>query len=226
MTIRALAEGLGISHPAVLKLTKKGMPVDSVEAAQEWRQRHIGHRQRASMLRAPVVTEPIAEEVILPDPPPSQDPEVEERIAQQAEQVATIESEIVNGTQSCRETLQQSRQLRKFAMAQVARWNQAQDAEQTRRWVMIHTQLSQRQSNYEKQLRDCIERDGLTLSYGEAERIFRTILQDIRVIAMAMPAALAVRVNPSDQHHAQQLLTEWVQKTLFKAIYEKNTSDG
>lgn len=88
---------------------------------------------------------------------------------------------------------------------------------------MTHSQLSQRQSNYEKQLRDCMERDGLTLSYGEAERIFRTILQDIRIIAMAMPSALAVRVNPADQHHAQQLLTEWVQKTLFKAIYEKNT---
>jgi hypothetical protein len=223
MTIRALAEGLGISHPAVLKLTKKGMPVDSIEAAQEWRQRHIGHRMRAGSLRVPQVTEPVAEDVQLPVPPPIEDPEAEERTARRAEEVATIESEIVNGTESCRETLQQSRQLRKFAMAQVARWHQAQDAEQTRRWVMIHTQLSQRQSNYEKQLRDCMERDGLTLSYGEAERIFRTILQDIRVIAMAMPAALAVRVNPSDQHHAQQLLTEWVQKTLFKAIYEKNT---
>lgn len=224
MTIRALAEGLGISHPAVVKLLKKGMPKDSVEAAQEWRQRHIGHRMRAGSLPTPQVTNLDTAEAELPPPPPITSPEEQERTAQRAEEVATIESEIVNGTQSCRESLQESRQLRKFAIAQVARWHQAQDAEQTRRWVMTHTQLSQRQSNYEKQLRDCMERDGLTLSYGEAERIFRSILQDIRVIAMAMPAALAVRVNPADQQHAQQLLTEWVQKTLFKAIYEKNTT--
>jgi hypothetical protein len=178
---------------------------------------------RAGTLTTPRVTEPLPDDAELPEPPPVESTEQEERTARRAEEVSTIEAEIVNGTQSCKEALQEARQLRKFAMAQAARWHQAQDAEQTRRWVMTHSQLSQRQSNYEKQLRDCMERDGLTLSYGEAERIFRTILQDIRIIAMAMPSALAVRVNPADQHHAQQLLTEWVQKTLFKAIYEKNT---
>src|SRR5216683_3495223 len=40
-TQRNLAKALEISQPMVSKLAKQGMPLDSVEAAREWRRRHL-----------------------------------------------------------------------------------------------------------------------------------------------------------------------------------------
>ena len=42
MSQSQLAKALGISQPAVAQLAKKGMPTDSVEAAQQWRSANIG----------------------------------------------------------------------------------------------------------------------------------------------------------------------------------------
>jgi hypothetical protein len=80
--------------------------------------------------------------------------------------------------------------------------------------------VSAKQVVYERQLRDLMERDRKTMQIEDAERIFRSVLQDVRTIAAAMPAALAAKVNPQDPVLAQKLLEEWRDKTLFKVIYE------
>lgn len=41
MQLKDLAAGLGISPAMVSKLKRRGMPVDSVEAAEKWRKRHL-----------------------------------------------------------------------------------------------------------------------------------------------------------------------------------------
>ena len=48
-----ITKALGISQPAVAQLAKKGMPTDSVEAAQAWRSANIGVKRAKAMPAAP-----------------------------------------------------------------------------------------------------------------------------------------------------------------------------
>lgn len=51
MTQAALASALGMSEPAVSKFKGRGMPVDSVAAAQAWRATHVRLRISANPVR-------------------------------------------------------------------------------------------------------------------------------------------------------------------------------
>jgi len=63
-----MAKALGISQPAVAKAVKRGMPLDSLEAATTWRQANQNARRtKISQPSAPRATEPPAELVDLPD---------------------------------------------------------------------------------------------------------------------------------------------------------------
>jgi transcriptional regulator with XRE-family HTH domain len=53
MSQSQIAKALGISQPAVAQLAKKGMPTDSVEAAQAWRSANIGVKRAKAMPAAP-----------------------------------------------------------------------------------------------------------------------------------------------------------------------------
>lgn len=59
MSQSQLAKALGISQPAVAQLAKKGMPTDSVEAAQQWRMANIGTKRGKRRLLPPATTTPI-----------------------------------------------------------------------------------------------------------------------------------------------------------------------
>jgi transcriptional regulator with XRE-family HTH domain len=56
MSQTQLAKALGISQPAVAQLAKKGMPTDSVEAAQHWRSANIGAKRGKRKASAPTTT--------------------------------------------------------------------------------------------------------------------------------------------------------------------------
>jgi phage terminase Nu1 subunit (DNA packaging protein) len=54
----AIGRALGLSPPAITKLKKQGMPVDSVESAAEWRRRHLNVAQRTPEPEIVVRAEP------------------------------------------------------------------------------------------------------------------------------------------------------------------------
>ena len=63
-----MAKALGISQPAVAKAVKRGMPLDSLEAATEWRQANQNvRRTKIPRSAAPRATEPPPELGDLPD---------------------------------------------------------------------------------------------------------------------------------------------------------------
>ena len=63
MSQTQIAKALGISQPAVAQLSKKGMPTDSVEAAQAWRSANIGVKRAKAMPAAPRQSAPPASEL-------------------------------------------------------------------------------------------------------------------------------------------------------------------
>jgi hypothetical protein len=63
-----MAKALGISQPAVAKAVKRGMPLDSLEAATEWRRANQNARRtKASQPSAPRPVESAPDPVDLPD---------------------------------------------------------------------------------------------------------------------------------------------------------------
>jgi hypothetical protein len=214
MTVRKLAEALGISIAGTHKCIKRGMPAESIEAAQTWYR--TNGRQKAF---APAKAHLLAAEssaITAPNQPQEVIEEMDRRAEESIEQPVKQHTD----TDNCREALNEQRQLRKHAAAQVARLHHSGDIEASRRWAQTHQQYLAKQVVYERQLRDLMERDRRTIQIEDAERLFRSVLQDVRTIAAAMPSALAAKVNPQDPVLAQKLLEEWRDKTLFKVIYE------
>ena len=218
MTVRALAAALGITGAGAHKCIKRGMPTESIEAAQSWYQRNgrtrIAARPSVSAMEAapaPAPDAPVAEIDSSPDADTESQPE-------------PPPAKTFTDTDNCREALKEQRQLRKHAAAQVARLHHSGDIEASRRWAQTHQQYLAKQVAYERQIRDLMERDRSTMQVEDAERTFRAVLQDVRTIAASMPVALAAKVNPQDPHLAQKLLEEWRDKTLFKAIYAKDNA--
>lgn len=216
MTVRQLATGLGLSVKGAHASIKRGMPTDDMAAALAWRQKNGRGRMTspAKAIAASVIVGAITA--------PAQPPEVIDALNRRAEEVIEEPVKQHTETDSCREALNEQRQLRKHAAAQVARLHHSGDIEASRRWAQTHQQYLSKQVAYERQIRDLMERDRSTMQVEDAERIFRAVLQDVRTLAASMPAALAAKVNPTDPHLAQRLLEEWRDKTLFKAIYANN----
>ena len=218
MTVRALAAALGMSPNGAHKCIQRGMPTESVEAAESWRRRN-GRSKLTSPARAIAATA-----IVGAITAPAQPPEVIDEMNRRAEELVAEPVKQHTETDSCREALNEQRQLRKHAAAQVARLHHSGDIEASRRWAQTHQQYLAKQVAYERQIRDLMERDRSTMQVEDAERTFRAVLQDVRTIAASMPAALAAKVNPQDPHLAQKLLEEWRDKTLFKAIYAKDNA--
>jgi hypothetical protein len=219
MTVRKLAAALNLTPAGAHKCVKRGMPSDSVEAAQSWYR--TNGRSRSFSPAKVIAAEAVASAITAPVQPD----EIIDAMNRRAEEAIEEPVKQHTETDSCREALNEQRQLRKHAAAQVARLHHSGDIEASRRWAQTHQQYLAKQVVYERQLRDLMERDRRTMQVEDADRAFRTVLQDVRTITSSMPAALAAKVNPQDPMLAQKLLEEWRDKTLFKAIYEnRNTT--
>jgi hypothetical protein len=214
MTVRSLAAALGITPAGAHKCIRRGMPTDSAESAQSW-YRTNGRQKTFMPAKAHIVA---AETSAITAP--VQAPEIIDAMNRRAEESVEEPVKQHTDTDNCREALNEQRQLRKHAAAQVARLHHSGDIEASRRWAQTHQQYLSKQVIYERQLRDLMERDKRTMQVEDAERVFRSVLQDVRTLAAAMPAAMAAKVNPQDPVLAQKLLEEWRDKTLFKVIYE------
>jgi hypothetical protein len=218
MTVRQLASGLGLSVKGAHSSIKRGMPTDDMAAALAWRQKN-GRGKLTSPTQAIA-----AAAIVSAITAPAQPPEVIDAMNRRAEEAIEEPVKTFTDTDSCREALNEQRQLRKHAAAQVARLHHSGDIEASRRWSQTHQQYSAKQLTYERQWRDLLERDRRTIQIEDADRTFRAVLQDVRTLAASMPAALAAKVNPQDPVLAQKLLEEWRDKTLFKAIYADKTT--
>jgi hypothetical protein len=209
MTVRALAASLGITGAGAHKCIKRGMPIDSIEAAQSWYQRN-GRSRISSQPRPAPNPNSVESSTENEDAPEPAEPEP---IAEPAK--------TFTDTDNCREALNEQRQLRKHAAAQVARLHHSGDIEASRRWAQTHQQYIAKQVAYERQLRDLMERDGKTMQVEDAERTFRQVFSDLRQKLVAAPAALSAQLNPNDPIHAQGIMENWI-RMLFKETNRPN----
>lgn len=194
---KAIADALGISQPGVARHVRKGMPTDSVEAALAWHRRNVRpQRQRPRQSRT------VPRSVTTTPPPPT----TPDAIAS----AATAES-----------SLEELAQLRAIARRGLADAQATGDSYNLRAWTLAASKILDQTATAEERLLAVARTKRELLTVGEARECFGEVLHDVRKLLDSAPAALAARANPSDVHHARQVIQDWV-NTALRTLHRGN----
>lgn len=209
MTQSDYAKSAGLTRARVCQMVKAGMPLDSRDAADQWRVRNVAGavgRQGAQIAKAP------KKAAAPPADGPYRPPEAEEP------PVAKVSDDTVQGA------FERARQLERAAYALVARALREQRAD-AKNLVAVHAQAA----------RNLREARLETLAVSERERTLvpgewvRKILTEhdgaVVTLVKAMPKQLAGRISPHDPEHAERELERWAQEVFLKTLYKTNPFD-
>jgi type IV secretory pathway VirB10-like protein len=198
LTQSKLAKLWGVSRVSVHKMTKKGMPLDSIEAAESWRDQNAEQRKikggKASDKANP-----------LPDTP-----EATEKKAARIRQAATVEE--------AERYLAEVEELRNFAKENAETLWQQGLADDSRKWLTVHQAIAKQYPSLHSQVLKLREAHKITITTQAAQSTFTGFLARLRGLIDSMPGALAAKVNPSDPDHAREQLERWRDESLFKTL--------
>ena len=198
LTQSKLAKLWGVSRVSVHKMTKKGMPLDSIEAAESWRDQNAEQRKvkggKASDKAQP-----------LPDTP-----EAAEKKAAQIRRAATVEE--------AERYLAELEDNRNFAKENAETLWQQGLADDSRKWLTVHQAIAKQYPSLHSQVLKLREAHKITITTQAAQSTFTGFLARLRGLIDSMPGALAAKVNPSDPDHAREQLERWRDESLFKTL--------
>lgn len=198
LTQSKLAKLWGVSRVSVHKMTKKGMPLDSIEAAESWRDQNAEQRKvkggKASDKAQP-----------LPDTP-----EATEKKAARIRQAATVEE--------AERYLAEVEELRNFAKENAETLWQQGLADDSRKWLTVHQAIAKQYPSLHSQVLKLREAHKITITTHAAQSTFTGFLARLRGLIDSMPGALAAKVNPSDPDHAREQLERWRDESLYKTL--------
>ncbi len=198
LTQSKLAKLWGVSRVSVHKMTKKGMPLDSIEAAESWRDKNA-NPDRVRGGRASDKSHP------LPDTP-----EATEKKAARIRQAATVEE--------AERYLSEVEELRNFAKENAETLWQQGLADDSRKWLTVHQAIAKQYPSLHSQVLKLREAHKITITTQVAQSTFTAFLARLRGLIDSMPGALAAKVNPSDPDHAREQLERWRDESLFKTL--------
>jgi len=198
LTQSKLAKLWGVSRVSVHKMTKKGMPLDSIEAAESWRDQNAEQR-RVRGGKASDKAHP------LPD-----SPEATEKKAARIRQAATVDE--------AERYLSEVEELRNFAKENAETLWQQGLADDSRKWLTVHQAIAKQYPSLHSQVLKLREAHKITITTQVAQSTFTAFLARLRGLIDSMPGALAAKVNPSDPDHAREQLERWRDESLFKTL--------
>ena len=198
LTQSKLAKLWGVSRVSVHKMTKKGMPLDSIEAAESWRDKNADP-DKVRGGKASDKAQP------LPD-----SPEATEKKAARIRQAATVEE--------AERYLSEVEELRNFAKENAETLWQQGLADDSRKWLTVHQAIAKQYPSLHSQVLKLREAHKITITTQAAQSTFTGFLARLRGLIDSMPGALAAKVNPSDPDHAREQLERWRDESLFKTL--------
>jgi hypothetical protein len=198
LTQSKLAKLWGVSRVSVHKMTKKGMPLDSIEAAESWRDKNADP-DRVRGGKASSKAHP------LPD-----SPEATEKKAARIRQAATVDE--------AERYLSEVEELRNFAKENAETLWQQGLADDSRKWLTVHQAIAKQYPTLHSQVLKLREAHKITITTHAAQSTFTAFLTRLRGLIDSMPGALAAKVNPSDPDHAREQLERWRDESLFKTL--------
>ena len=191
----AIAAALGISQPAVAQLKRRGMPTDSIEAAQAWHRRNVRPRQRRVRRTrnadlGPMVPAPTTGTIV---------PKTPDDVTEAANSATT---------------LQELAELRTIARRGLAAAESAEDDYSLRAWTLAQSKILAQSAETEERLLAAAKDQGQLLTVGQAREAFGSVLMDVRKLLDAAPSALAAKVNPGDPDHSRAIIEDWLRGVL------------
>lgn len=193
----------GLSKARVSELAQQGLPLDSPEAADQWRRQHVWSRKPPTPAGPPA---PPAAPAADPAPPtPERPPELP------GEDVAAGACEPV------RAAWERLLQAERLAWASVVQSIKARQPDASR-LVGVHAQC----------VKNLIDGRSRVLAQAQSERELvsgawvRRVMQEhdgvVAALARGMPRQLAGRVNPTDPCHAERELARWLNETFLATL--------
>jgi hypothetical protein len=198
LTQSKLAKLWGVSRVSVHKMTKKGMPLDSIEAAESWRDQNAEQR-KVKGGKASDKAQPLTDT-----------PEATEKKAARIRQAATVEE--------AERYLSEVEELRNFAKENAETLWQQGLADDSRKWLSVHQAIAKQYPTIHAQVLKLRELHKVTITTLAAQSTFTAFLTRLRGLIDSMPGALAAKVNPSDPDHAREQLERWRDESLFKTL--------
>lgn len=203
MTQRSYAEHAGITHGYVNYLVKKGMPMDSVEAADAWRQKNV--RRRSDFTK---------------DLPPQQDPTAIEqegpyRPAEAANPIDTAAA----ATDSPEGAYERQRQIERAAYDLAVESLRGGRAD-AGRLVAIHAAAAKNLTSARDEVIAQAEKERRLVSGDWVKRVMQEHDGSVASLLKAMPKQLSGRIAPHDPEHCEKELDRWVQEVALKTLHQ------
>ena len=198
LTQSKLAKLWGVSRVSVHKMTKRGMPLDSIAAAESWRDANADP-DKVKGGKASDKAHP------LPDTP-----EATEKKAARIRQAATVDE--------AERYLSEVEELRNFAKENAETLWQQGLADDSRKWLTVHQAIAKQYPTIHAQVLKLRELHKVTITTLAAQSTFTGFLARLRGLIDSMPGALAAKVNPSDPDHAREQLERWRDESLYKTL--------
>lgn len=214
MTQSEYARQSGLTRQRVSQLVATGMPLDSKDAADQWRVRNV-----KGMIHRPPSTSPSPESP--PQPAtrlgsaqtpdgPYRPPEADQPVDR-----ARVSDDTPQGA------YERQRQIERAAYALAARALRDQSAN-ARHLVAVHAQAARNLSLAKLEVLAVAERERNLVSGDWVKRMFTQHDGTLVTLVKAMPKQLSGRISPHDPEHAERELMRWVQEVFLKTMHNTN----
>lgn len=203
MTHKEYAIHAGLTQPRVTQLVKRGMPIDSPEAADEWRKKNVRFRAKPGA------------NLSLPEEATAIEQEGPYRPAEASTPIDTAAA----ATDSPEGAYERQRQIERAAydLAVEALRGGRADAG---RLVAIHAAAAKNLTSARDEVTAQAEKERRLVSGDWVKRVMQEHDGAVASLMKAMPKQLSGRIAPHDPEHAERELNRWVQEVALKTLHQ------
>ncbi len=201
MNQKTYATHAGLSRARVCQLARQGMPLDSPEAADNWRRLNTWSRKPPAAPPAPPTAEPA--------------PTTPERPPEAA--MAMLDP----GTGATEITAAWGRAVKaeRIAWAMLASSLKAQSPDAPR-MLALHSQACRHLVDNRERFVAQAEKERQLVSGDWVKRVMQQHDGVMASLIRNMPRQMAGRISPQDPEHCEKELTRWVQEVLLKTLHD------
>jgi hypothetical protein len=196
LTVSEYARARGVSHQYISKLTKKGMPLTSFEAADLWREAHASSKASTNSIRIAQVLDEESGQPSIDRPPRKR---LSKNDVWDAERAS--ENTLANALMNARHAADEAWRLLREAMIEGR-------ASKIQVFLSIHNKAVEARFGAETAYREELERQKILIPLAEAQSMTRKILGVIVSRLTALPQNVASRCNPTNPHVAMAVLED------------------
>jgi hypothetical protein len=179
-----LVEKWGVTKGRISQLVKRGMPLDSVESAEEWRRKYATITPKEKAPKNPDIPDPPTEVAL--DLKTISDPGIEGLLGR------AIEEELA-------------------AYSLVTRAFKANELAALPLALRAHREAQKNRMEAHDRVEDARLRNKETITMAGAKSVISSVLNQIRAALLNAPSTLCSKLDPTRAEHARRVVDEWVQ---------------